>query len=1420
MKRILSFVLCVLMTASAAIFTASAQDAQKFEIGDNYISFDFNDITGGIVNGKPNATVEKNVTFEGKNAVKFTPTPDTYDGNSYTLDCWSLGKYAGKGAALTVPEYKYMGVTYYYAPANGTQNINAKMKMSLLPGSNKALKSNLSSESHEPIVAGKWAEAYFDFSTMSLNPDHEEGKPYLVQCHFQPFGTTALDGITANDVLYVAKYTFYKKNPNPDAKATVSFLKGIPDATGNEETKVIKYGEKFTLPENPFKFDSSVFLGWKYSVDEKVYPAGTELTVESSCSFTAQWDVKRNVEDIISLKYVDYSNEIVNGTDVAFLENTVKDGREVVMCTPNPNRTATGNTISLDGYKYVGANIDLNYYHWFAVEYFYQSPNPHTDLNMRLDIMTSNTVLTKTVGANSSEPLVANTWALAVFDMTAVKDAIHPDNPTPNMKQMHLRAYGLNTLDKLTANDVMYISRVMFFTEKPDFVNHASYMNGYTDGTFKPAGTMTRAEACTVVARLLEKEENISGTSAFADVANHWAAKYIGYCEARGLLNSYSGSFEPDKAITRAEFSELVYLTGLAKDKGINAAFTDVANSHPRYASIMAAAKAGLINGYAEADGTFTFKPDNTITRAEVVTVINRARETSKKTDALTSDISVIFLDVEPSHWAYADIAEATVPHVEQDGKWLYPLRDPVLVLEQTVGKDAMYDIEAGKAKIAELDILEQQRIAEIKATPNMDLSKITGKKIYVSPEGNDNNDGLSEATPVKTAKKAASLARPGDAVLFKRGGEWFEKFNAKENVTYTAYGEGAKPVFNGSYENGANPEMWELVYENKETGALIWKFKIDTWKDVGTIVFNGGEGYAYKDLPDNNKGNEYTVYKQKNTPYDYTKELDRNFEFFHHANNILTGNNIAPREAYGPIYLRCDNGNPGKVFDSVEFITYNSIISCSGNKNITIDNLCFKNSNFGIGSSTTENLTVTNCEFYWIGGSVQTYTMRNGVATRFGNAIEIYGGVDGFLVDNCYFYQVYDAAVTHQVGDGANTLVMNNITYSNNVMDMCQYSIEYFFGGPTDSVNTRKGVNVVFENNLMRRAGYGFGSTRRDINSQRHIRSGGSRNEFTDFVIRNNVMDRSVFELAQTTCHFASNTPTYDGNTYIQGIGNQLYSHGTGLSAKADISAAFNINRVLGDKNAKVYFTEFIPLYEYSFNYDKKVEVTEEDRARKFSETKPGAAVSGNDTPASPEAPSAELTPEPGESTEIKAPMFVRSKGLKEGKLYAELRKCMKAEVKTEGDIMYSHITFVDDPSASVNFDCYGTPKVDLTGGVVYYKFLMRTNYKGGVINPIVYVYSMTDADGNKVGNGVTGKAVNPIKADGNWEEVIVKVTGFPDEAANSTQIHFMPLGSVKGTTIVNDANNKDAYVDLAAWAPFSNLASAKAYDLKADAK
>ena len=200
---------------------------------------------------------------------------------------------------------------------------------------------------------------------------------------------------------------------------------------------------------------------------------------------------------------------------------------------------------------------------------------------------------------------------------------------------------------------------------------HKAYIFGYADGTFRPDNNMSRAEAAAIFARLIseQKGEKISGKSNFNDVSkNEWYSDYIGYLSKYGIIKGYSNStFRPDDNVSRAEFVAMtVRFNSLFNDvkKGsYTVKYTDVATNYWAYSDVAYAKHAGWLNGYA--DGTF--KGDNAITRAEVVTVVNRT--TGRKADEsyITKNVSVLnkFTDIRNnSMWYYSDVMEAANTHL------------------------------------------------------------------------------------------------------------------------------------------------------------------------------------------------------------------------------------------------------------------------------------------------------------------------------------------------------------------------------------------------------------------------------------------------------------------------------------------------------------------------------------------------------------------------------------------------------------------------------------------------------------------------------------------------------------------------------------------------------------------------------------
>lgn len=205
-------------------------------------------------------------------------------------------------------------------------------------------------------------------------------------------------------------------------------------------------------------------------------------------------------------------------------------------------------------------------------------------------------------------------------------------------------------------------------TEIPEEkIEHTAYIEGY-NGLFRPESDMTRAEAATIFARLVSerKNEDIAGYSSFKDVDNSdWYAEYIAYLEKYDIISGYDdGTFKPHNSITRAEFTSVcTHFYELFEDISVSGrnVFCDVSDSYWAASYICADSDMEWIEGYE--DGTF--RPDNDITRAEVVAIINRVLNRGMYSEYIAENIKIIniFSDVSKNHWAYNDIIEASNSH-------------------------------------------------------------------------------------------------------------------------------------------------------------------------------------------------------------------------------------------------------------------------------------------------------------------------------------------------------------------------------------------------------------------------------------------------------------------------------------------------------------------------------------------------------------------------------------------------------------------------------------------------------------------------------------------------------------------------------------------------------------------------------------
>ena len=470
------------------------------------------------------------------------------------------------------------------------------------------------------------------------------------------------------------------------------------------------------------------------------------------------------------------------------------------------------------------------------------------------------------------------------------------------------------------------------------------------------------------------------------------------------------------------------------------------------------------------------------------------------------------------------------------------------------------------------MNYVGQEKIAEIAAEAAKRRDEILNAKsvyptdgtiYYVDAEnGCDQNDGLTPETAFRSLEKLEFLStKAGDTVLFKRGQLWRGTLRPTKGVTYSAYGEGKKPMFYGSID-ASDPNDWVLT-----DAENVWMYKpaIPYVKDVGSVIFNHGECWGIKICLNHKTGERCDMQRgsgmsildvwngrkfvhRERGPFGGYKDIKGDLEFFHRYSG------------HEHLYLNCPDGNPGEVFDSIELSLRKTIVV--GNvEGVTIDNLCFKYVGIhAIGAGGwCHNFTIRNCEFGWIGGSSQFPEIyeRKGDApfgddtTRLGNAVEIYGTADNYTVENNYFYQIYDAAITAQVSRAVaqNKMAMENIRWVNNVIDTTHYSFELWLSVGDANGNEVYMDNIDISGNICLNEGFGWSHQRPDPGFQFYF-GGGKKSALmpiTNCAMHDNVFvngKRSIISAAHVG---ADGIKFYDNKIYHNSIIGALRENLTG---------------------------------------------------------------------------------------------------------------------------------------------------------------------------------------------------------------------------------------------------------------------------------
>lgn len=476
---------------------------------------------------------------------------------------------------------------------------------------------------------------------------------------------------------------------------TVQFQKNADDATGSMEDQIFHYaagGDAYLNP-NAFVRPGYRFLGWsEISGDQAVVYAdqakfqGVPADNEATVTLYAQWQEYSSV----TIRYTAFPNDL--GTVVLNKEGQTASAATEETGSPDPalqeivGATATtaqgsvfegwydqhGTRLSTDlQYKPTPVN-DLYEGGSYVAHFHAQQYTLRFNANGGEGTMEN---LTYTHGQDQSLTKCGFTragydflgWATAADGNVAY----HDQQSLSITQDTTLYAVWKQQPNQGGSGGGHHNSGSGGTQEKPDETppttlndtDHYAYIVGYEDGTIRPNGHITRAEAATVFFRLLTDEArdaNLTDRSPYPDVsAGDWYNKAIATLSRMGILSGYEdGSFRPNATVTRAEFAAMAARFD-TEAKPVDTPFTDLTGCWAADEIAEAYGK-GWVNGY----GDNTFRPNGPITRAEAVTLINRVLRRLPETDKDLLPDERTWPDNPETFWGYLALQEASNSHL------------------------------------------------------------------------------------------------------------------------------------------------------------------------------------------------------------------------------------------------------------------------------------------------------------------------------------------------------------------------------------------------------------------------------------------------------------------------------------------------------------------------------------------------------------------------------------------------------------------------------------------------------------------------------------------------------------------------------------------------------------------------------------
>lgn len=278
------------------------------------------------------------------------------------------------------------------------------------------------------------------------------------------------------------------------------------------------------------------------------------------------------------------------------------------------------------------------------------------------------------------------------------------------------------------------------------------------------------------------------------------------------------------------------------------------------------------------------------------------------------------------------------------------------------------------------------------------------------------------------------------------------------------------------------------------------------------------------------------------------TEQLDRNLTFFSQADSELpdslpiylmgayaeyTDDGCLAYRTQGPLYFRCDMGNPGEIYDSIEFVTPVPVVEVLAEGTV-LDNLYI-----GLSQSTitythnADNCKVQNCEVAWIGGCIYAYSFENLVGnpsgvTRFGDAIN--GASSHVTVQNNYIHNITECGLGIEMLN-SDSPAPEDIHYIGNLLYHVGSSLGYM-NRAEDADESFMLRNCTFENNMVLFSGLGAENS---FNEACAFAVDGGSNPQEGCAVRDNVFFCSRDALLFWTLCDAEMLPEFSGNQYIQ---------------------------------------------------------------------------------------------------------------------------------------------------------------------------------------------------------------------------------------------------------------------------------------------